>query len=357
MKDLSQDSSRACRVITASPGANQNDYAPTGWTLPSVRRVLRLTPTASVVITGLAALNDGDTVTVLNDSAFLVCLSHENAGSLAANRFDVAEGVKQSHVLLCPGESRELMYIGSTSRFRLVGEAPAYPRIGFNRSALVPGSGTAPQSVGLPFTSQGGTISHPALAATNYRTQLRRWRGATGTTAGTQSGGRIALTTCWRGNAAGLGGFMQRFIWGYSALPATAEASFVGLLSTTAAPGNVDTGALTNMVGWGKDPADTNLRVYSNDGTGVAAEVDLGVNFPINTTAVYEGTIYSDPNGARISLCVWRNDNLSITPDIRDLSADIPASATFLCPHVWICNRAGAADYQIECALVEQIVP
>ena len=356
MKDLSQNSSRAVRVISASPSANQNDYAPTGWTLPSVRRFLRLTPTASVVITGLGALNDGDLVTVLNSSTFLVVLASENASSLAANRFDLTEGAERGHCLLAPGCSRDFIYDGSISRFRPIAEGFVLGRFK-NRASIYPGSGTAPQAIGLPFTSGGGTISHPAQAAGSYRAQLRRWRGATGGTAGTQSGSRVALGTVWRGNAAGLGGFLCRYIWGYSALPAAVDSSFTGLLGTSAAPGNVDISTLTNVLGWGKDPTQTTLRHLVNDAAGACVATDLGANYPVNTTAVYEGAIYSEANGSRVSFALWRLDDLTVTPNVRDASTDIPANTVFLAHHSWICNRAGAADYQIETALIDQVVP
>lgn len=344
-------------IIADTPSASQNDYAPTGWSTRARHRVLRLTPTASIVITGIGNGVDGDVISITNNGTFLVVLAHQNTSSSAANRFDLAKGILKGHWVLFPGDCARLVYDGTASRWWPLTVVTQDSNIGRQYASIKPGSGTAPIANGLPFTSQGGTISHPAIATGSVRSGTRRWRGATGGTAGTQSGGRVALGTVYRGDAAGRGGFLCRYRWGYSTLPAAAEASFVGLLGTTSAPGNADTQALLNVLGWGKDPSDTQLRLYVNDGSGACTETGLGANFPINTTAWYDGIIYSQPNGSAVSFCVWRVDDLTITPDVRDASSDIPSTSTFLAHHVWICNRAAAASYEIECSSVEQLVP
>jgi hypothetical protein len=44
-----------------------------------------------------------------------------------------------------------------------------------------------------------------------------------------------------------------------------------------------DPSARTNVIGVGKDAADSNLQIMHNDGSGTCTKVDLGANFPANT--------------------------------------------------------------------------
>jgi hypothetical protein len=103
-------------VVTASPGANQNDYSPTGWNdaEPNRAALLALTPTASVVITGLAGGANGRVAVLQNRSTNrLIILPDESVGSVAANRI-----AARNPVFLMPGASVTLVYDGAASRWR-----------------------------------------------------------------------------------------------------------------------------------------------------------------------------------------------------------------------------------------------
>lgn len=107
----------ALEVIDAAPASNQNDYSPTGWTTnDTLHRVLDLTPTASVIITGLADGADGDLVTIRNSSTNrLVILPDQSTSSSAANRFDF-----RNPVFLVPGASVGLIYDGTSARWEAI---------------------------------------------------------------------------------------------------------------------------------------------------------------------------------------------------------------------------------------------
>jgi hypothetical protein len=206
----------------------------------------------------------------------------------------------------------------------------------------MPGSGTAPAGLGLPWSSNGGTISHPATASTDFKTRNLRTRGATGTTAGTQSGGRVANSV-----ANAVDGFIFEAGFGFSAA-STNGAAFVGLASTTSALGNVNPTTLLNLLGVGRDPTQTTLRLIRNDGSGVATATDLGASYPAtSTTATFYAAIYKGANPAGWSYVIYRMDSQSVAPLAESFTTDIPTSS-ILAPHYWVCNRTDATDNQIE---------
>ena len=81
-------------AVIATPGIDQNDYAPTGW-VGGVTNVLKLTPSANINITGILATGvpDGWIVAIDNNSTtFIVDFTDGDAGSAAANQ------------MACPGQ-------------------------------------------------------------------------------------------------------------------------------------------------------------------------------------------------------------------------------------------------------------
>lgn len=113
--------------VTDSPGTSQNDYSPTGWdgTEPSKATIIRVTPTETVKITGLAGGNgnDGREAKICNAldgtgaSGELLWLEHENASSTAANRFLFADRLPR---FLLPGDCIDLWYDDTSDRWRPV---------------------------------------------------------------------------------------------------------------------------------------------------------------------------------------------------------------------------------------------
>ncbi|MCS7084457.1 MAG: hypothetical protein NZ534_00055 [Bacteroidia bacterium] len=327
--------------------SNQNDLG-----TANVSQI-RFAGTASILITGLANGSAGRVLEIANETADQVLgLVHESSSSTAANRFDFSVLGRGEHLFLFPRERVLVRYDNTSSRWRLM--SPIERRTQHRFLAALPASGTTINSLGLTHTSAGGTISHPTLATTNYFTSQHRARGATGTTSGTQSGTRTQ-NFCWRGNAAGLGGFYVRFRWGKAANP-SGDASFVGLFNS-AAPGNVDPNTLLNAVGFQYNPSETTWRIGSNDGTGTATRTDLGSNYPVNTTAVFEGHLWAAPNASAILYAIWRPDDLTVAPAVGSLTSDLPSNTQLLAAHVWTCNRAASADSQIDWMGVEARVP
>ena len=111
---------------------------------------------------------------------------------------------------------------------------PLQPHFGVNRIAnWSPSITTTITTEGLPITSVG-TVSHPTLAATNLAASMRRWRLTSAAVVDSAAEQRSAGWACWRGNAAGLGGWTFVTRISLTTLQASGMA-FFGLYGSTAA--------------------------------------------------------------------------------------------------------------------------
>jgi hypothetical protein len=330
-----------------------NDYSPTGL---GNAYYLSWAGTGSTYISGMATGSTGRVIVLANNSVSRVlCLLTNSTLSVAANRFEFINFGRAAHIILFPGESIRLRYRGGLWTEEVPGSyrldaAHTFPRI----LKAVPNTGTTMQSVGIATTSMGGTISTNAISA-SFRGQIPRTTGSTGATAGTSSGMRGTQNLCWRGNAAGLGGFHYRNIFFFGAPPTTA--SFFNGLIPTAAIGNVEANSLLNCIGICKQASDVNLNIVRNDGTGLGLVNTSGSDYPVDATAVYELHIFALPNAANIQLAMIRLDSLSVLPIIETLTADIPVNTALLTPVIWGNNRTTAADFNFSWADIELKIP
>jgi hypothetical protein len=84
--------------ISAAPAAGPTaNYAPTGYVAGTTNRLL-LTPSAAATISGLLSPGvDGFSVVIVNLSAtYAITFTHQDSGSLAANRFQLAGAVSSA---------------------------------------------------------------------------------------------------------------------------------------------------------------------------------------------------------------------------------------------------------------------
>lgn len=107
--NLGFSAGNAYGFITATPTGALNDYNPAGWsTATNQHRVLRLTPTDNVVLTGLADGADGDFATLINESAdYLIIVAARSTASVAANRI-----AGRQPIFLLGGSSVTMFYFG-----------------------------------------------------------------------------------------------------------------------------------------------------------------------------------------------------------------------------------------------------
>ena len=183
---------------------------------------------------------------------------------------------------------------------------PLQPHFGVNRIAnWSPSVTTTITTEGLPITSVG-TVSTPTLAATNLAASMRRWRLTSAAVADSAADQRSACWACWRGNAAGLGGWTFVTRISLTTLKATGM-GFFGLYGSTAALATTLTlSGAANGVGIGfQRGTHTNWHLVTNVGSGAPSLTDLGARFPVNSiTNVPTLTIAAAPNSTDIGLRV-----------------------------------------------------
>jgi len=334
-------------IVVSTSSVNQDDWTGFG-------NVFRASwqGTASIVATGIADGTEGKMLLLSNDSGNQVLgLADNNTNSAPANRFNFG---KSGHQFLFPGEQILLQYWAS--RWQILYFAGLDRAAGFVQYLMQRvGATTAPATLGISHTSMGGTIATPNIASTNYRTSQSRHTGATGTTAGTGSGTRDTLNRVWRGNSPNLGGFYYRCRWGLEVL-AAGSSSFVGL-GPNSTPGNANATTFINCAGFQYDPAGTQWQVGSNDGTGTANRISLGTDYPIDTTAYFEGHLWASPNSSSIAWAISRLDNLAILPQCGVLTTKLPIQSTFIANRIWTSNRSDAAAQTIAWSLIDLGIP
>lgn len=120
-------SSFALTAITDSPSADTNDYNPTNWdgTEPAKASVIRMTPTISILLTGLTGGTSGRVVTIVNAtdpsaaSSVMVLIPNESTASTAANRFATGDRMP---LWLLGGDSASFIYDSTTARWRTMND-------------------------------------------------------------------------------------------------------------------------------------------------------------------------------------------------------------------------------------------
>ncbi|EEW24408.1 DUF2793 domain-containing protein [Rhodobacter ferrooxidans] len=226
---------------------------------------------------------------------------------------------------------------------------PLQPHFGVNRIAnWSPSVSTVITTEGLPITSVG-TVSTPTLAATNLAASMRRWRLTSAITASAAAEQRSAGWACWRGNAAGLGGwtFVSRI--SLATLQATGM-GFFGLYGSTAALATTLTLAtVLNCIGIGfQRGTHANWQLVANDGTGAPTLTDMGASFAIGTGGVLTLYIATPPNGSSVWVRVVGEVSGAIFEE--EIIADLPANTQFLSPRFYLNNGATAAAVAYDCA-------
>lgn len=233
-------------------------------------------------------------------------------------------------------------------------DTPFQASFGFNRIAMMtPQNGTTATTImsewGGGYTNTGNAYSTPALATTNLLSSVRRARITTNALAGNIAAHYPASLMAWRGNASGLGGFFFTTRVGFIPSGASNRA-FAGLVDVTTVPTNVDPTTTTTpgKIGIGFNANTGNMKLINNVTGTAPTSLDLGANFPVSTTALYELVLFSAPNGSSIG---YRVTNLSTGNQTSgSLTTNIPSNTTFLAPQMWISNNGTATAASIDSA-------
>jgi hypothetical protein len=227
---------------------------------------------------------------------------------------------------------------------------PLQPHFGVNRIATwAPSTSTTVNTNGMPRTAVG-TVATPTLATTNLSTSMRRWRVTSAATVDAVAEERSAGWVCWRGNAAGLGGWSYVNRLSLTTLQATGM-GFFGLYGSTAALATTLTLAtVINAVGIGfQRGTHTNWQLVHNDGAGAATLIDLGASFPVNsTTNVLTLYIAAAPNGSDIGVRVV--EEVSGAAVEFTITTEIPAATQLLSPRNYMNTGSTAAAVAYDCS-------
>jgi hypothetical protein len=166
---------------------------------------------------------------------------------------------------------------------------------------------------------------------------MRRWRLTSAAVVDSASDQRSGVFTCWRGNAAGLGGWPFVTRVSLATLQATGMA-FFGLYGSMAALATtLALSAVVNTIGigfqWGTH---TRWQLVANDASGAPALVVLTL------------TIAAAPNASSVWVRVV--DEVSGAVFEQEVTAGLPAANQFLAPRLFMNNGATAAAVAFDCA-------
>jgi hypothetical protein len=203
------------------------------------------------------------------------------------------------------------------------------------------GNSTAIGSVGLTAPTASGTATSRNIASTSLLASVRRIGYVLASASAnlpTGWGLNGSLNTVWRGNAAGLGGFLFIGRFGFNAFTGGAggNRAFVGVSSAAWTSGNPS--AVTDMAGIGFDSADANFFVMTNDNSGTATRTDTGI--AIAADKLYEVRVYCAPNDSKITLSLERIDDGAMFE--LESTADLPTNTTFLMANMRANSGASA---------------
>ena len=223
------------------------------------------------------------------------------------------------------------------------------PHLGLARTAnWLPSSGATITTEGMS-NSTVGTVSTPGLAATSLATSMRRWRLTSAAMVDSASDQRSGVFTCWRGNAAGLGGWTFVTRISLATLQATGMA-FFGLYGSTAALATTLTlSAVVSCIGIGfQRGTHTRWQLVTNDASGAPTLVDMGASFAIATGGVLTLFIAASPNAGSVWVRVV--DEVSGAVFEQEITTDLPAANQFLAPRLFMNNGATAAAVAFDCS-------
>lgn len=335
----------ALSEITASPSANQNDYAPTGW---AACTTMRLTPTTSVLITGLSAGTAGEQKTILNLSTDkLIVLADQSASSSAANRIMAASGVDQSHYVIYPGDAVTLEYDGTASRWFPAAERARVMANWVKRGLYATANSATVTPMGMAAVTTEAAGTAEAVATGSMQATKVRVAFISTSSAGASTGFRNATTLVANESTATRGGYLMRCLFAGAGPFNGGGSMFVGLAAQTGAIGNVDATSLINMIGIGWDPSDSNFQAMKNDGSGTATKTDLGSNYVwVDNGRIFDYRVFCPPGASGIAWSIWRADDLTVAPVVGYETTNLPAAATTFHAHAGNRAQAGIVSFR-----------
>lgn len=213
---------------------------------------------------------------------------------------------------------------------------------------LAGGSGSATYTTDgrAVVPSATGTAAAVAWAATDEGTRSPRVQHPAAATVNTSAGLRSTVDYVWRGNAAGIGGFL--WVGGFRLNLVTATTRvFAGLKDSTAVlTATADPSAALDTLYFGCNAADANLSVCSNDNVGTATCATLGASFPCHTSgAAYDVAFWAPPNNSGVRY--WIRRLVTGAEASGTIAADLPRNTVQLGWDLWANTGSTASAVQI----------
>lgn len=248
-------------------------------------------------------------------------------------------------------------------------DSPIQDGIAFNRFVKYQGGGAALVAIGGgALTTTGSTLTAIApTSGTNIRNALPRTQFSTAATANSVAnavaGGNVLATHVLRGSIAGEGGFRVVMRFNISALQSP-NRFFAGLRDVATAATNVDpfTSTTPGSVGLAFNTATSaNWRIVHNVSGTAPTNIDLGANFPVNTTDLLELILFCPPaTGVGVGDTIrYRCRRFTTSGDptaeaTGNLTTNIPGLSTLLHPGLWmVTGTAAVSSFQINSLSIE----
>jgi hypothetical protein len=124
---------------------------------------------------------------------------------------------------------------------------------------------------------------------------------------------------------------------------------FLGMQqSTSAMAGGTDPSGLTNIVGFGKDTADTNIQFMHNDASGTATKVDTGLApTAMVSDALYDFSMWLIPSSASVGWSIHRVSTRALIAS-GVASTNLPAGGALYTFHGFIGNGSAGSGSRLD---------
>jgi len=206
------------------------------------------------------------------------------------------------------------------------------------KSGWTNGPGTAGTYFGVSTGTNSGTAAALAPTVTNRYTMMARSTFASVVTTTNQSVGVHSTNSQYfRGNAAGIGGFLFICRFGFTSIK-TGMRCFVGLGPNAGTFLSTDPSGNTNILGFGFDLADTAWTFMHNDAIGTATKDAIAGQATLATNNTgFDAYIFCYPND---SVVYYRLDDLVQGTTLCDTSinSELPVNTTGMSPYCAMSN-------------------
>lgn len=203
--------------------------------------------------------------------------------------------------------------------------------------------------------SSGGTPTAVAMSLSNAFTIQKRLKALSAALANVAGSWRpSSVAGVYRGNASGAGGFDVTMRFGIETYQSGMRAQFG--MAGTAFTASGDPSAAIDCFFVGKDAADSNWQLMTNDGTGSCTKTDLGVVATTGGTDVLEARFWCLPNDSVMYGSLARYTSAGVLGDFVTFSAssNLPTNTVALLP-IWSVGT-GAGTSAVAAAMMGAII-